>query len=106
MSLTEEQKGLEESNNDIVVFCHDDIILILKLGWKLSIFKKNPYGIIGIVGTTDLVDGRWWTLKEYEWNSITPTRGKKWTNYYSKDQGNKITDMVVLDGLFYEIKIK
>jgi hypothetical protein len=29
--------------------------------------------------------------------------GKKWTNYYSKDQGNKITEMVVLDGLFFAI---
>ena len=29
--------------------------------------------------------------------------GKKWTNYYSKDQGNKVTDMVVLDGLLFMV---
>ena len=108
MSLTEAyNKGLEESNNDIVVFCHDDIIFDTKnWGRKLtSIFKKNPeYGIIGIAGTTDLVDGRWWTLKE-SMNGIVSHQheGKKWTNYYSKDQGNKITDMVVLDGLFLAV---
>ena len=108
MSLTEAyNKGLEESNNDIVVFCHDDIIFDTKnWGRKLtSIFKKNPeYGIIGIAGTTDLIDGRWWTLKE-SMNGIVSHQheGKKWTNYYSKDQGNKITDMVVLDGLFLAV---
>ena len=108
MSLTEAyNKGLEESNNDIVVFCHDDIIFDTKnWGRKLtSIFKKNPeYGIIGIAGTTDLVDGRWWTLKE-SMNGIVSHQheGKKWTNYYSKDQGNKVTDMVVLDGLFLAV---
>lgn len=108
MSLTEAyNKGLEDSNNDIVVFCHDDIIFDTKnWGRKLtSIFKKNPeYGIIGIAGTTDLVDGRWWTLKE-SMNGIVSHQheGKKWTNYYSKDQGNKLTDMVVLDGLFLAV---
>ena len=29
--------------------------------------------------------------------------GKKWTNYYSKDQGNKVTEMVVLDGLLFMV---
>ena len=46
MSLTEAyNKGLEESNNDIVVFCHDDIIFDTKnWGRKLtSIFPvRSP----------------------------------------------------------------
>ncbi len=108
MSLTQAyNKGLEKAENDIVVFCHDDIIFNTKnWGRKLkSIFDKNPeYGIIGIAGTTDLVDGRWWTIKE-SMNGIVSHQheGRRWTNYYSKDQGRKITDMVVLDGLFFAI---
>ena len=106
MSLTEAyNKGLKQTTNNIVVFCHDDIIFDTKnWGRKLkSIFDKNPnYGIIGIAGTTDLVDGRWWTIKE-SMNGIVSHKheGKKWTNYYSKDQGKVLTDMVVLDGLFF-----
>ena len=108
MSLTQAyNKGLKETTNNIVVFCHDDIIFDTKnWGRKLdSIFKKNPeYGIIGIAGTTDLIDGQWWKLKE-SMNGIVSHKheGRKWTNYYSKDQGNDITDMVVLDGLFFAI---
>lgn len=108
MSLTEAyNKGLKEAKNNIIVFCHDDIIFETKnWGNKLiKLFNKNPeYGILGIAGTTDLIDGRWWTIKE-SMNGIVSHQheGKKWTNYYSKDQGNKITDMVVLDGLFFAI---
>ncbi len=108
MSLTEAyNKGLKQTTNNIVVFCHDDIIFDTKnWGRKLkSIFDKNPnYGIIGIAGTTDLVDGRWWTIKE-SMNGIVSHKheGKKWTNYYSKDQGKSLTDMVVLDGLFFGV---
>ncbi len=108
MSLTEAyNKGLKTTNNNIVVFCHDDIIFNTKnWGRKLmSTFNKNPkYGIIGIAGTTDLIDGRWWTLKESMNGVVTHQHeGKKWTNRYSKDQGNKLKEMVVLDGLFFAI---
>ena len=76
-------KALKETTNNIVVFCHDDIIFNTKnWGRKLkSLFEKNPeYGIIGIAGTTDLIDGRWWTLKE-SMNGIVSHQheGKKWT---------------------------
>lgn len=108
MSLTQAyNKGLKMANNDLVVFCHDDIIFETN-NWAnklIKIFEKNPeYGIIGIAGTTDLIDGRWWTIRE-SMNGIVSHQheGKKWTNYYSKDQGNKISDMVVLDGLFFGI---
>lgn len=108
MSLTEAyNKGLNQAKNDLIVFCHDDIIFDTKnWGNKLiKLFNKNPkYGIIGIAGTTDLIDGRWWTIKE-SMNGIVSHQheGKKWTNYYSEDQGNKLKDMVVLDGLFFAV---
>jgi glycosyltransferase involved in cell wall biosynthesis len=108
MSLTQAyNKGIKEAKNDIIIFCHDDIIFDTKnWGNKLiKLFNKNPeYGILGIAGTTDLIDGRWWTIKE-SMNGVVSHKheGKKWTNYYSKDQGNKVTEMVVLDGLFFAV---
>jgi glycosyltransferase involved in cell wall biosynthesis len=108
MSLTEAyNKGLGQAKYDIVVFCHDDIIFETRSWGRKTrdMFKKNPdYGIIGIAGTTDLVDGRWWTIKE-SMNGIVSHQheGKKWTNRYSEDQGKKLKDVVVLDGLFFAV---
>jgi len=48
------QKGLKEAKNDIIVFCHDDIIIETKqIAKKITrLFDKNPeYGIIGVAGT-------------------------------------------------------
>jgi len=108
MSLTQAyNKGLEQSKHDIVVFCHDDILFDTR-GWARkvkSLFEKNPeYGVIGIAGTTDLLDGRWWTLKESMNGIVThQSEGKKWVSKYSPDQGKELKEVVVLDGLFFAI---
>jgi len=98
---------LNESKNNIVVFCHDDIEFDTKnWGEKLvKLFSKNPeFGIIGIAGTTDLIDGRWWSMKESMTGIVSHKHeGKKWTNTYSQDQGNKLKEVVVLDGLFFAV---
>jgi glycosyltransferase involved in cell wall biosynthesis len=98
---------LNESQNDIIVFCHDDIEFDTKnWGEKLTkLFERNPeYGIIGIAGTTDLVDGRWWKIKESMTGIVShKNEGKKWTNNYSEDQGNKLKEVVILDGLFFAV---
>jgi len=101
---------LNEAKNNIVVFCHDDIEFDTN-NWGeklLKLFNKNPeYGIIGIAGTTDLIDGRWWTLKESMTGIVSHKHeGKKWTNTYSQDQGNKLKEVVVLDGLFFAVDKK
>ena len=48
---------LEQSTNDIVVLCHDDIYFEKK-NWGNKIlkhFKRNPeYGILGVAGSTKL----------------------------------------------------
>ena len=99
--------ALKKATNEIVVFTHDDVIFETK-NWGsklLKLFNKNnEYGILGIAGTTDLIDGRWWTLKE-SMNGVVSHQheGKKWTNTYSAHQGNKIKEMVVLDGLFFAV---
>jgi glycosyltransferase involved in cell wall biosynthesis len=98
---------LNESQNDFVVFCHDDLEFDTKnWGEKLTkLFERNPeYGIIGIAGTTDLIDGRWWTLKESMTGIVSHKHeGRKWTNTYSPDQGNKLKEVVVLDGLYFAV---
>lgn len=100
-------EGLEKANNDLVVFVHDDVIFETQ-NWSnklIKLLKQNPeYGILGIAGTTDLVDGQWWKIKE-SMNGIVSHKheGKKWTNYYSEDQGNKIKDVVIVDGLLFVV---
>ena len=69
-SLTElYNKALTETTNNIVVFCHDDILFETK-NWGRKIlkhFKRNPdYGIIGIAGSRELPSsGKWWVSSCY-----------------------------------------
>lgn len=96
---------IDESEFNHVVFCHDDIEFDTN-NWGnklLKIFSRNEdYGIIGVAGTTDLIDGRWWTLKKSMTGIVSHKHeGKKWTNFYSQDQNNKLKEVVILDGLFF-----
>ncbi len=95
---------LSEAKFNYVVFLHDDLIIETKnLTPKiLKIFNKNPdYGIIGIAGTTDLIDGCWWTLKKSSTGIVNHQKdGKKWESKFSPEQNNEIKEVVVLDGLF------
>lgn len=107
-SLTEiYNDALTKATNDIVIFCHDDLIFETT-NWANKILKhfhRNPeYGIIGLAGTTTLLDGRWWSVKKAMHGIVNHTDGKKtWTSKYSKNQGNQIKEMVVLDGIFLAV---
>lgn len=107
-SLTEiYNKGLGEAKNDIIVFCHDDLIFETRHWGKKVIenFTNNPdYGIIGIAGTNQLADGRWWSLKSAMHGIVNHSNGvRKWTSMFSQPQGDSIKQMVVLDGLFFAV---
>lgn len=107
-SLTEiYDEALNKAKNDIIVFCHDDLIFETPYWGKKLIkhFKRNPeYGIIGVAGTDEMVNGKWWEKKESMHGIVNHTNGiKKWTSTFSKDQGNKIKQMVCLDGLFFAV---
>ena len=107
-SLTEVyNKGINQAKNDVIVFCHDDLIFEKPYWGKrlLEAFEKNKdYGIIGIAGTNHLIDGCWWTDKKSMHGIVNHTDGfKKWTSNFSKPQGTKIKEMIVLDGLFFAI---
>jgi len=108
-SLTElYNRGLEESQNDIVVFCHDDIILT-KNGWGrklLKQFQKNTeYGILGVAGSNYLSEtGRWWDTFPTMYGQVRhQSEGKEWDSKYSKGLGNKITQTLNVDGLFFAV---
>jgi hypothetical protein len=107
-SLTEiYNKGLAEAKNDIIIFCHDDLIFETRhWGKKMANhFANNPdYGIIGIAGTNRLIDGRWWAIREAMHGIVNHSDGiRKWTSMFSKDQGSQIKRMVALDGLFFAV---
>jgi hypothetical protein len=106
-SLTEiYNMGLSDSENDIVVFMHDDLILetpnmtpkIVKL------FEKHlEYGIIGIAGTDNLLSGMWWQSRENMFGVVGHLyEGKRHVNHYSKGVFNDVLkDVVIVDGLFF-----
>ena len=102
-------KALKETTNDIVVFCHDDIIFETK-NWGKKIvnhFKRNPdYGIVGKAGTKYMPkSGRWWDngMTEVIGQVYHQSEGKKWLSKYSEYFGNKIEDTIIVDGLFFVV---
>jgi GT2 family glycosyltransferase len=107
-SLTKSyNRGLKEATNDIVVFCHDDIIFE-KNGWATKLvnhFQNSNYGIIGIAGTTDLDEtGRWWNDRNKMIGSVKHTQnGKTWENKYSNSYPKQIIEALVVDGLFFAV---
>jgi len=95
---------ISESNNDIIVLCHDDIYFDTK-NWAeklLKLFKKNEdYSIIGLAGTTMMPkSGMWWEDRTKMFGVVNHEHeGKKWESRYS-DSFNELKEMVVIDGLF------
>lgn len=109
-SLTElYNKGLKESKFDIILFCHDDIIIGTK-NWGRKImghFKRNPqYGILGKAGSKYMpISGCWWdnSMTEAVGQVYHQHNGKKWLSKYNEFFGNKIEDTIIVDGLFFMV---
>lgn len=105
ISLTEiYNKGLSESNNDIVVFCHDDI-LFHKNKWGVKLlndFRNSDYGILGVAGSTYMApNGRWWEDQTKMVGIVKhSSEGKTWTSKYSSKFEVPIETCVV-DGVFF-----
>jgi hypothetical protein len=101
---------LEESLNDIVVLCHDDIYFDTT-SWYHKVmkhFEKNEYGILGMAGTTYMPkSGRWWEDRKKMFGIVNHEHeGKKWESKYSSGFGNNIKECVIVDGLFIAINKK
>ena len=102
------QKALKEAKYDIIVFCHDDILLETNQICKkiIKLFNNNPeYGIIGVAGTKYMSEtGRWWDDKKKMYGKVKHTHnGKSWLSSYSGDLGNELTEAVIVDGLFFSV---
>jgi len=100
---------IEESSNDIIVLCHDDILFEKKYWAKrvLEHFTKNPdYGILGVAGTSYFpTNGVWWTIQSEMIGQVYHQKdGKKWLSEYNKSFGDRIMNSVIVDGLFIAIK--
>lgn len=96
---------INEAKNEIVVLVHDDLEFDTK-NWAdkiLKHFTKSPeYGILGLAGSKYLdKTAKWWEVQTTMYGIVNHKHeGKKWTSTYSKDMGNKIEDVTMVDGLF------
>ena len=98
---------LEESSNNLVVLCHDDLEFDTK-DWGKKIIKhfdNSDYGILGVAGTTEIPkSGMWWEDKRKMLGIVNHKHeGKKFESKYSKSWGDKITQCCLVDGLFIGI---
>lgn len=100
-------KGLEDSTNDIVVFMHDDVeIETSNITPKIErLFERNPeYGIIGLAGTDNLVNGMWWSDRERMYGQVKHEHeGRVHRNNYSGTFGENLKEVVIVDGLFFAV---
>ena len=108
-SLTKSyNRGLKQATNDIVVFCHDDIIIETKQWGKklLKLFSRNSqYGVLGVAGTKYMSSsGQWWENKNKMYGRVAHTHeGNTWLSSYSDDLNQEIEETVVVDGVFFAI---
>jgi len=99
---------LNQSSNDIVVLCHDDLYFE-KPNWGNKIlkhFKRSPeFGILGAAGSKYLPkSGMWWEINTEMIGIVNhESGGKKWTSKYSESKGSKLDDVVIVDGLFIAV---
>lgn len=98
---------LEESETDIIVFCHDDIYFDTNSWYPklMKHFEKTDYGIIGMAGTTNMPSsGQWWENRKKMIGIVNhESGGKKWESKYSESLNNSITPVIVLDGVFIAV---
>ena len=111
-SLTEVYNEiLNESENDIVILCHDDILFESKYWGKriLEHFEKKPqYGILGVAGSKYFPSsGRWWEIQSEMMGQVYHQKdGRRWLSEYSKNFGGKIKETALVDGVFMAINKK
>jgi len=102
---------ISESDNDIIVLCHDDIYFDTNnwSGKLVKLFDKNPeYGILGMAGTTHMpISGTWWDDRTKMYGIVNhENEGKKWESRYSNSFENSVKSVVVVDGVFIAIHRK
>ncbi len=109
-SLTElYNKALKEAKYDVITFLHDDITINTKQ-WGRKVIKHfdtyEDYGIIGVAGSKLMTDSaRWWDNPDRMYGRVSHTHnGRTWESKYSKDLGNRIEPVVLVDGVFFSVR--
>jgi len=100
-------KALKKASNEIVVFCHDDILMNTK-SWGRKLLKQfatTDYGILGLAGTTNLPEnGKWWEDRTKMVGIVKHSQnGKTWESKYSGNFTDRVIETVIVDGLFLAI---
>lgn len=99
--------GLKDSIFDIVVFMHDDLIIETTNVTKklIKLFDTHPeYGIIGVAGTDNLISGVWWQDRASMYGQVRHEHnGRIHRNNYSGTFGEKMKQVVAVDGLFFAV---
>ena len=101
-------RALKETTNNILVYCHDDIIFDTKNwgGKLLRVMNKNPeFGIVGIAGSREVpVSGQWWENPSHMYGQVYHKHeGKRWMSKYSDKKIGFIDNTVIVDGLFFVV---
>lgn len=98
---------LKQSLYDVVVLLHNDLIINTNQWGKklIQLFKKHPdYGVIGLAGTNNLLNGVWWSDKDSMFGQVKHMHeGKVHRNDYSNTFGDNLKEVVIIDGLFMAI---
>lgn len=93
-------------DNEILVFCHPDILFKTKNWGKrlLSHFNYSDYGIIGVAGSSYLSkSAQWWEDKRTLFGIVNHTDGQReWESTFSKHISG-IQPVVTVDGLFIAV---
>ena len=100
----------EKTENDIIVFVHDDVDF-LKKGWGREILRlfneHEDYGIIGVAGSAYFdANGAWWQYKEKYGQVLHRHNGKSWLTAFSPLLDKDLQEVCVVDGLFIAIHRK
>lgn len=101
-------RALKETTNDILVFCHDDIVFEANNWGKklLKFFNNNEeYGIIGIAGSREIPkSGMWWENPLHMYGQVFHKHnGNRWLSKYSPKKPNFLDNVVIVDGLFFAV---
>jgi hypothetical protein len=99
---------IDESTNDILVLCHDDIYFDTnRWGKRLlrSFEKHSEYGILGVAGSTIMPkSGQWWEDRSKMFGVVNHEHeGKKWVSRYSQNEEHEVKQTVIVDGLFISL---
>ena len=100
----------DKTENDIIVFIHDDIEFLRK-GWGAEVLRlfneHEDYGIIGVAGSAQFDDkGAWWNYEKKYGQVLHRHEGKSWLTSFSPLLDKDLQEVCVIDGLFMAVHRK